>query len=285
MTGSRILLPALLAAMFCAAAARAADISIPGLKRSLKMAGEANSFWFTVLAADQELARDVLKAAEETLARVRRDLAITRPPAKKCLILVWGDQEAYVKGVVLSLGIRDGLDSKAFYVPSGDLRPHVVCLYRDQEMLSRILPHELTHLVLKIFLNPSGKYPIPLWLNEGLAECETDQPLDLPAGAVRKAKREGAYIPLQLLTAYRNYPEDFDRCRLFYEESACLVRFLLEEETYPGEFFELAKMLSFWGGEFIEGLKKVYGRKYGDFAFLEEDFGRFIEKHAREEAE
>jgi len=253
---------------------------VPSLKRVLELEGEARSFWFTVLSDDREFSREVLKNLEDVFARVRGDLNITRRLGKKCLVLVWNDREEFVKGVVARMGIWDGASSKAFYAASCEGGPHLICMYRADDLFTEILPHELTHLILAIALDPSGSRPIPLWLNEGLAECQTAQPLAERAAAIRTAKEEGNYIPIRELVRFNGYPDDFDRCRLFYEESAALVKFLLEEETYPGEFFELAKRLTFWGGDFLSVFNKLYNRRYTSFDILEESFGRFIDVNA-----
>ncbi len=210
--------------------------------------------------------------------RIRGDLHIKKQRlGKRCLVLAWDSEEKYIEGVI-AMNMWHG--STAFYLPSYSRRPHMICFYRDEELFSQVLPHELTHLILKIALDPSGKCPIPLWLNEGLAECETTRPFNEVARDILKAKKKREYIPLRELVLFQNYPEDFDRCHLFYLEAAGLVRFLLERETYPGEFFELAKRLVFWGGDFISIFKKTYSRKYPDFTVLENSFEQFIEENA-----
>jgi len=258
---------------------RGAYVSIPQIKSELELEGEARSFWFTVVAEEQEYAEKVLIEMEKVLGRIRRDLNLKRRLSKKCLVLVWSSEKDFSEGII-ALGLWGGMGAKAFYVPSGGRLPHILCFYRDEDLFPELLPHELTHLVLHITLDPSGKCPLPLWLDEGLAECQTAKDFGETAANIREARKSGEYIPLEELVSFNRYPRERERIRLFYAESTALVKFLLSNETYPGEFFQLAKRLSFWGGGFMKSFRKTYGRKYSDYSALEDDFIKFIEANA-----
>ncbi len=85
-------------------------------------------------------------------------------------------------------------------------------------MDSALLTHELTHLMLDEALD-SPRAVVPAWLNEGLAMYFE------PGDYFRELSGRRA-LHLRHMTAVPGKPEDV---RLFYEQSASVVRFMLEQ--------------------------------------------------------
>ena len=86
------------------------------------------------------------------------------------------------------------------------------------------LIHELTHLMFAERLDSPRAKP-PIWLNEGLAMYFE------PGGGyresdVQRALRTGGLIPLRHMRSIPGKPDDV---RLFYSQSASMVRFLMDE--------------------------------------------------------
>ena len=86
------------------------------------------------------------------------------------------------------------------------------------------LIHELTHLMFAERLDSPRAKP-PIWLNEGLAMYFE------PGGGyresdVQRALRTGNLIPLRHMRSIPGKPDDV---RLFYSQSASIVRFLMDE--------------------------------------------------------
>lgn len=90
----------------------------------------------------------------------------------------------------------------------------------------RVLPHELTHVVIdKVTQNPYGD--LPRWLDEGLAtyaEGELDPSLKT---TLQEAVRRNTLISVRSLSA--NFPTDPSAARLSYAQSQSLVATIMRE--------------------------------------------------------
>lgn len=147
-------------------------------------------------------------------------------------------------------------------------------MYRDPYWLSpmRTIAHELTHVIAFRFLDG----PIPLFLNEGLAEYVSYKALALQFGGneynvhTLKLIPEEKYIPLEELVNLKNYPESSEKVALFYQESELLVRFLMTQKG--GEvFYAFLKKVSS-GIPLEETLQEIYAL---DLNALEQKFKSF----------
>ncbi|MDD4869654.1 MAG: peptidase MA family metallohydrolase [Kiritimatiellae bacterium] len=98
----------------------------------------------------------------------------------------------------------------------------------NDSFMDSVLPHELTHLVLRDFMGFKGE--IPLWLNEGVSQWEE------PAKRTQMVKIAGRlaagnkYIPLDklMLVNVRQLVADV-KVGEFYAQSVSLVGFLIEK--------------------------------------------------------
>ena len=91
----------------------------------------------------------------------------------------------------------------------------------------KLLPHELTHLVLAEHF---GDRPIPLWLNEGIAQY---MEIDRHAEANKQlreffADRKGSAIPLKTFVTLPGYPENRGAIALFYAQAASFTAWLAD---------------------------------------------------------
>ena len=90
--------------------------------------------------------------------------------------------------------------------------------------IRRILPHELSHLVVyQTTQNPYNRPPV--WLDEGLAITNQEAQEPEMATALKNATAAGALIRLRSLQGA--FPADPDAAYLAYAESASVVRFLI----------------------------------------------------------
>lgn len=96
----------------------------------------------------------------------------------------------------------------------------------DTSLLTQVLPHELTHLVLHEYF---GERPIPLALNEGLAMYMERGSTAKYESGLAEAVRAGKYIPFRTLYASMAYPKETGHVGVFYAESASATRFLVSE--------------------------------------------------------
>ena len=93
----------------------------------------------------------------------------------------------------------------------------------------RLLPHELTHLVLAEHF---GEARVPLWLNEGIAQFMEKGRRDEADSIIAQADAVGGTIPLSILIDLAGYPTDRGAIELFYHQSASFTAWLI---TTAGE--------------------------------------------------
>lgn len=133
------------------------------------------------------------------------------------------------------------------------------------------LAHETTHLVFNRFLT----MPLPLWLNEGLAEYFGEF-------AYRAAKGMGQsrrnafrplrqWTPLAELLAAADYPVEPEAASRFYATGKYLVGFLLLRR--PREQWDVFFGRVLAGDPALPALLETYG--WADVAALEKEFARF----------
>ncbi len=95
----------------------------------------------------------------------------------------------------------------------------------DQPWVGIVIPHELTHLVFDTAVTNPYHFP-PRWLNEGVAEYQS-QGYDAGYRAtIEEAARSGELIPLDGLTG--QFPTTRERFGLAYAESTAAVDYLVE---------------------------------------------------------
>ncbi len=100
----------------------------------------------------------------------------------------------------------------------------------DKAELGRLVPHELSHLVLhQATENNYGGMPV--WFDEGIAVANQDSPDAGFKQRVTEAARNGELIPLRALAS--NFPSDPEKALLSYAQSESVVRYI--ESTYGVE--------------------------------------------------
>lgn len=142
---------------------------------------------------------------------------------------------------------------------------------RASPFIGTLMPHELTHMVLERFV----RGVLPVWLNEGVAEQQAQQQYyayTSPKG-FKFMKRlsvvsEENYIPLAILTAAKDYPEEVKKVHAFYSEALRLVQFLVEDHP-QGSFLEFLQAIAD-GAKFESALTRVYTKYYSLESFEKE---------------
>lgn len=100
----------------------------------------------------------------------------------------------------------------------------------DDAELGRLVPHELSHLVLhQATRNNYGGMPV--WFDEGIAVANQDSPDAGFSERVEEAARNGELIPLRALAS--NFPNDPEKALQSYAQSESVVRYI--EKTYGVE--------------------------------------------------
>jgi len=130
----------------------------------------------------------------------------------------------------------------------------------DPYWLNAVIPHELSHLYLyQAAHNPTA--PIPVWLNEGIAQYNEfiDSGTDY---MVKDAAKEGKLIPLTSLAAGFGQ-HDEPRIRLSYAEALSAVKYLVKKYGEDG----LARLLAAYkaGLPTDEAFQQALGISMGQF--------------------
>jgi hypothetical protein len=91
--------------------------------------------------------------------------------------------------------------------------------------LERLIPHELTHLLIfRAVGGPAAYARVPTWLNEGMAVAQEARPNPDYAMALTQARDAGTLIDLSVLCG--PFPSDASEAKLAYAESEAVVRYV-----------------------------------------------------------
>lgn len=91
-------------------------------------------------------------------------------------------------------------------------------------MLTAILPHEVTHIVLN---GQFGRKLLPRWADEGMAVLsEPYSRIELHLNPLPETYRQGQAFTVQELMTGDEYPKDRAKMASFYGQSVCLVEYL-----------------------------------------------------------
>ncbi len=94
----------------------------------------------------------------------------------------------------------------------------------DDAWVSIVIPHELTHLVFDTAVKNPYHFP-PRWLNEGVAEYQSQGYDSGYRQTIEAGARNGTLIPLDGLAG--QFPTTYERFSLAYAESTAAVDFLV----------------------------------------------------------
>ncbi|GIV96330.1 MAG: hypothetical protein KatS3mg057_0987 [Herpetosiphonaceae bacterium] len=103
----------------------------------------------------------------------------------------------------------------------------------DDAEIGRLIPHELSHIVLHQAAETPYGGSTPYWFDEGLAVLNEEVSEPYLDQLVEEAARTGQLIPLEALAS--PFPADYEKALLSYGQSASIVRFI--QETYNRDQF------------------------------------------------
>jgi hypothetical protein len=182
-------------------------------------------------------------------------------------LFVFGDKAGYISATS-SPGWTDAavhMESKriaTYYMPSKDEEAN--------KFNDIILPHELTHIILREFIGFDTK--VPLWFDEGAASSSEKDSDKRYIRYARQIAGQGKYIPVHRLETLDHHNMD---PMIFYPLSATLVNYLLEGRGRRADFVALCRELRD-GTEFYEAMRKVY--KLGSSIELNDAFVKYLKK-------
>ena len=219
-----------------------------------ELKGYKSTMNFCVWAPAQEDANSIAGELEEYYRRFLKHLKYGGMLKKKPEIYIFRDYQEYLdKTGTLGYNVSH---TGGIAIPRSARKPAKVYSFLSDNLVSEVLPHELTHLLFKeMTAGLKTDARIPLWLNEGMATYEEKS--KRYKTTVGKALETGQIIPVAELVSYTVYPENLNRRTLFYAQSTSLVDFLLNE--YGGaKFLAFSRKLVRGGKNINEALSSTY---------------------------
>lgn len=150
----------------------------------------------------------------------------------------------------------------------------IVTYTQEADFLEGILPHEISHLILRDFLGPHKK--IPKWFDEGIAQLQ-EKNKALEADRVMKTLvQENKYLPLKDLVEYKIQEEKESlKVTMFYAESISVIHFLIAKYG-SAEFGELCRNFK-EDQNFESALKDAYLNTFSSLEDLEKKWLSYMQ--------
>ncbi len=198
-----------------------------------------------------QFAADVLASAENHYRRIASDLGYSRSTEfwtwdRRVKIIIYPDRDSYVA----STGHPSWSQGMSDYA-----KKEITGYAFSEYLIDRILPHEMTHLILRDFV---GKGEIPRWLDEGVAQWEEDPRRTESRQIMRACLEKDILLSMEEMgTININIVDKFfagmpdqtwlakagkQLMAIYYAESISLVSFLVT--TYgPEDFSRFCRLL------------------------------------------
>ena len=162
-----------------------------------------------------------LRIAEDAVESSSKLLGVTE--TEPIDFYVYADQDAFYDA--LGPGTRENVGGQA----NSEIRTLFALITPaeiDASWVGVVIPHELTHLVFDTAVSNPYHFP-PRWLNEGVAEYQSEGYDAQYRATIESTARSGDLIPLDGLAG--QFPTTFERFNLAYAESTAAVTWLVDE--------------------------------------------------------
>jgi len=238
--------------------ASAADATKQGTDVAVRNVSRTQDGWYVAETANfrifhqsQELAERTAQVAERTRFNVHQKWfgAAGDPWIPKCDLYLHPTADAYSRA-------------------TGQYGSPIDLHSDDQNMLTAILPHETTHVVLA---GQFGERLLPRWADEGMAVLtEPRDKIERHLANLTSCRQNGQLLSLQELMQRDDYPQNPQYIGAFYAESVSLVEFLSNQKGPLAFTMFLHDGLRY-------GYEKALQRHYGlrSFAELEQRWGQY----------
>ena len=239
-----------------------------------ELKGYKSTMNFHVWAPTNGDAGTIAEGLEKYYKRFLKDLKYGGMLKKKPEIYIFKNYQEYLdKAKTLDYNVSH---TGGIAIPRSARKPAKVYSFLSKNLLSEVLPHELTHLLFReITAGLMTDAKIPLWLNEGIAVYEEEgKRYEAP---IKKALESNQIIPINEIVSYKDYPPDLQKRALFYAQSASLVDFLLNE--YGGaKFLAFSKKLIRGGKNIDKALFSTYYPRIKNVSQLSDAWLNFLNR-------
>ncbi|MBF0479847.1 MAG: hypothetical protein HQL26_10225 [Candidatus Omnitrophica bacterium] len=170
---------------------------------------------------------------------------------QRALIYIYADQKNFMQKTGQPAWSSGGSADHSYL-----LKNRVIVTYVQADgFIDGVLPHEITHLVMRDFWG-TGK-DFPQWFDEGMAQLNETHKRDDVNRIFPKIIKIQGYIPIQVLQKMDVYREtDKNAVAIFYGQSLSMVDFMIK--IYGADQFAYFCRQLRDGGSFEESLRRAY---------------------------
>ena len=224
---------------------------------------------------DESLADKVLSKAEEYYKRIADQLGYPRYSNfwtwnDRVHIIIYPNQQSFHEET------RQPEWSKGYASRHSELfESKVIVTYRQEEdFLEGLLPHEISHLILRDMIG--FDHSIPIWFDEGVAQLQESHQ-DIMKRIMRYLVENNQYIPFDVFREINIGVEtDTRKVMIFYAQSYCVVDYLLNVEGREA-FVMMCRGLKN-GKDFWEALRSAYFPHFESWKDLQDKWVQFMVK-------
>jgi Peptidase MA superfamily len=199
------------------------------------------------IRGNESFGQEILNTADTALDRLSDNMGIPRPDSID--LWIYPTAEDVQDALVYSSEWAGGVAFPDYGISIIGVAPG------EDAWQSRVIPHELTHLVVGVYTFNCRGVRLPTWLNEGLARYAEDNVAQRELDVLEEALANGRLPSLRsLASGFSAYGGD---AGLAYTQSYQVVQYLVEQ--YGAE--QMTELLTVMqsGLQVDEALERVYG--------------------------
>ena len=238
---------------------------------------------FMVQAKNRALCEEAAREAERHLGRIMRVYIQGRDWPHTITVRIHKNHPEYVIEAGTPEWSGGGYSVRAYDTGHTVRRVDLFALDKDgkyiADLLTKTLPHELTHVVLHEYFGERTFRGLPLALNEGLAMYTEEGTAVRYERQLADAVKRGVYYKLPELFKMQRYPRNVG---LFYAQSASTTRYIIEHMT-GGQFREFLAQIK-KGNDLNSALQSSLGRTGDLITAMQEHWVEMLKKKAVEYA-
>jgi len=239
---------------------------------------------FMVQAKNRTLCEDAAKEAERHLGRIRSVFLEGREWPHVVTICIHKNHGEYVLEAGTPEWSGGGYSVRSYGTGETIRRVELFALDGKrkyiQDLLTKTLPHELTHVVLHEYFGERTFRGLPLALNEGLAMYVEEGTAVRYEKQLAEAVKKGHYYKLPDLFKMQRYPPSVG---LFYAQSASATRYLIEKGMTAEQFQTFLAQIK-KGNDMNAALQTALGRPGDLLAAMETHWVDMLKEKAVEYA-
>jgi len=230
-----------------------------------------------VSAKDAEEAAKILRKSEEYYNKVAQQIGFSRYGDfwtwdDRAKIYIFASQEEFIEATSQPAWSRGYVVSDTNLFDS-----RMIVTYRQEKDFSEgLLPHEISHLILRDFIGSDRV--IPIWFDEGVAQLQEADKKDVAYRIMKKVVTQKTHLSMAALHRSNVRKEkDQQKVSLFYAESLTVIDFLLK--NYGSSAFGNMCRHFKEGKGIEEAIALSYGPTIKSFEDLEEKWRTYIENY------